>query len=88
MFRLPLKGRRKSYMRDSLVCSDHGIVEFCIEVRGCGTARKIITMDFRKTNFNLIRDLFGRIPWEQVLQGRGVQKGGLIFRDYLHQTQE
>lgn len=46
MFRLPLKSGRKSFTRGSVGCSGHEIVEFFIEVRGSGTARRIITMDF------------------------------------------
>lgn len=88
MFRLPLKGGRKSFMRGSLGSSDDEIIEFCIEVRRSGTARKIITMDFRRATFNLIRDLFGRISWEQALWGIGVQKGGLIFKNHSLQSWE
>lgn len=75
-------------VRGSLGSSDHEIVEFAIREGGSRTASKITILDFLRDNFSLFRDLLGRIPWENALQGRGVQKLGLIFKDCFLQAQE
>ncbi|GAB0206941.1 hypothetical protein GRJ2_003159700 [Grus japonensis] len=47
----------------SLGCSDHEMVEFRI-LRGRSRAiSRITTLDFRRANFGLFKDLLGRIPW-------------------------
>lgn len=57
----------------SLGCRDHEIVELSTELRGSRAVNKIMAMDFRSANSGLFRDILGRIPWEQALQGRGIQ---------------
>ena len=55
-----------------LGCSNHEMVEFRIL---CGRSRAIIrikTLDFRRSNFGLLKDLLGGIPWVRALEGRGV----------------
>ncbi|GAB0209149.1 rapamycin-insensitive companion of mTOR-like [Grus japonensis] len=55
----------------SLGCSDHEMVEFRI-LRGRSRAiSRITTLDFRRGNFGLFKDLLGRIPWVRALEGRG-----------------
>ncbi|KFV08192.1 hypothetical protein N340_06134, partial [Tauraco erythrolophus] len=46
------------------------------------------TLDFRKADFGLFRDLLGRVQWDEALQGRGAQERRLIFKDHLLQAQE
>ncbi|KFV12791.1 hypothetical protein N339_03014, partial [Pterocles gutturalis] len=46
------------------------------------------TLDFRRGHFGLFRDLLGRVPWDEVLEGRGAQESWLIFKDHLLQAQE
>lgn len=46
---------------DSLGCRDHGIGKFSIRSEGSRAASKITTMDFRRANVSLFRDLLGRI---------------------------
>ncbi|GAB0206090.1 hypothetical protein GRJ2_003074600 [Grus japonensis] len=72
----------------SLVCSDHEMVEFRIlrAVRRAYT--KLTTLDFRRADFGLFRDLLGRIPWDKALEGRGTQESWLVFMDHLLQAQE
>ncbi|KFW65086.1 hypothetical protein AS28_14346, partial [Pygoscelis adeliae] len=48
----------------------------------------ITTLDFRRENFGLFKDLLGRVPWDKALKGRGTQETWLIFKDHLLQTQE
>ncbi|GAB0181767.1 hypothetical protein GRJ2_000642000 [Grus japonensis] len=51
-----------------LGCNDHEMVEFRIL---CGRSRaisRITTLDFRRANFGLFKDLLGRIPWVKALE--------------------
>jgi len=57
----------------SLGCSDHEMVEFRILHGGSGAISKIKTLDFKRDNFGLFKDLLGGIPWVRGLKGRGVQ---------------
>ncbi|GAB0181918.1 cAMP-dependent protein kinase inhibitor alpha [Grus japonensis] len=66
-------------LKGSLGCSDHEMVEFEI-LRAARRARsKLTTLDFRRADFGLFRDLLGRIPWDKALEGRGVQVAGLAL---------
>ncbi|KFW60998.1 hypothetical protein AS28_04482, partial [Pygoscelis adeliae] len=49
---------------------------------------KLATLDFRRADLGLFRDLLGRVPWDKALEGRGPQESWLIFRDHLLQAQE
>ncbi|KFV20211.1 hypothetical protein N340_01073, partial [Tauraco erythrolophus] len=46
------------------------------------------TLDFRRADFSLFRDLLGRVQWDEALEGRGAQESWLIFKDHLLQAQE
>ncbi|KFV15062.1 hypothetical protein N340_07525, partial [Tauraco erythrolophus] len=46
------------------------------------------TLDFRRGDFNLFRDLLSRVQWDEALQGRRAQKSWLIFKDHFLQAQE
>ncbi|GAB0203608.1 hypothetical protein GRJ2_002826400 [Grus japonensis] len=60
-------------LKVSLGCSDHEMVEFKI-LRAVRRARsKLTTLDFRRADFGLFRDLLGRILWDKALEGRGAQ---------------
>ncbi|GAB0207839.1 mitochondrial enolase superfamily member 1 [Grus japonensis] len=75
-------------LKGSLGCSDHEMVEFKI-LRAARRARsKLTTLDFRRADFGLFRDLLGRIPWDKALEGRGAQDSWLIFKGHLLQAQE
>jgi len=60
------------------------MVEFKI-LRVCS---KLSTLDFRRVDFGLLRDLLGRIPWDKALEGRGTQEIWSVFKDHLLQAQE
>ncbi|KFQ22176.1 hypothetical protein N332_09245, partial [Mesitornis unicolor] len=45
-------------------------------------------LDFWRADFGLFRDLVGRIPWEAVLKGQGVQEGWALFKKELLKAQE
>ena len=49
---------------------------------------KLTTMDFRRADFGLFRDLLGRVTWDKALEGRGAQESWLIFKDHPLQAQE
>ncbi|KAM6092638.1 uncharacterized protein LJ206_005604 [Theristicus caerulescens] len=74
--------------KGSLGCSDHEIVEFKILRALRRVHSKLNTLDFRRADFGLFRDLFGRVPWDKALEGRGAQESWLIFKDHLLQAQE
>ncbi|KFV98219.1 hypothetical protein N327_09172, partial [Fulmarus glacialis] len=48
----------------------------------------ITTPTFRRTDFGLFRDMFGRVPCDKALEGGGPQESWLIFKDHLLQAQE
>lgn len=75
-------------VRDSFGSSDHELIEFRI-LRGGNRAKSSIpTLDFKRANFGLSKDLLKRIPWGMVLEWRGVQETWLIFKDHLFQSPE
>ena len=75
-------------LKGSLGCSDHEMVEFKI-LRALRRAHsKLTTLDLRRADFGLFRDLLGRVPWDKALEGRGAQESWVIFKDHLLQAQE
>ncbi|KFV18118.1 hypothetical protein N340_13754, partial [Tauraco erythrolophus] len=46
------------------------------------------TLGFRRADIGLFRDLLGRAPRDEALEGRGAQESWLIFKDHLLQAQE
>ncbi|GAB0209359.1 hypothetical protein GRJ2_003401600 [Grus japonensis] len=75
-------------LKGSLGCSDHKMVEFKILRAARRAHSKLTTLDFRRADFGLFRDLLGRIPWDKALDGRGAQDSWLIFKGHLLQAQE
>ncbi|GAB0179998.1 mitochondrial enolase superfamily member 1 [Grus japonensis] len=61
-------------LKSSLGCSDHEVVEFKI-LRAVRRAHsKLATLDFRRADSGLFRDLLGRVPWDKALKGRGPEE--------------
>ncbi|GAB0203482.1 hypothetical protein GRJ2_002813800 [Grus japonensis] len=75
-------------LKGSLGCSDHAMVEFRILRAARKAHSKLTTLDFRRADFGLFRDLLGRIPWDKALEGRGAQDSWLVFKGQLLQAQE
>ncbi|GAB0183676.1 hypothetical protein GRJ2_000832900 [Grus japonensis] len=75
-------------LKGSLVCSDHEMVELKILRAVRRVHSKIISLDFRREDFGLFRDLLGRVPWDKALEGKGAQDSWLVFKDDLLQAQE
>ncbi|KAM9654465.1 uncharacterized protein ACIBXB_005124 [Morphnus guianensis] len=75
-------------LKGSLGCSDHEMVEVKILRAARRVHHKLTTMNFRRAEFDLFRDLLGRVPWDKDLEGRETQESWLIFKDHLFQAQE
>ncbi|PKU33078.1 glycerol kinase [Limosa lapponica baueri] len=75
-------------IRGSLGCSDHEMMEFKTLKAARRAHSKLTTLNFRRADFGLFRDLLGRVPWDKALEGRGAQESWLIFKDHLLKAQE
>jgi len=61
------------------------MVEFRILREGSRAISRIKTLDLRRANFGLFKELLGGIPWARALEGRGLQESWLLFkRHFLH----
>lgn len=58
-------------LKGSLSCSDLEMVEFKILRAVRRAYKKLITLDFRRADLCLFRDLLGRIPCGKALKARG-----------------
>ncbi|GAB0185542.1 hypothetical protein GRJ2_001019500 [Grus japonensis] len=93
MLDLVLNNNKEGLVRDvnlkgSLGCSDHEMVEFKILKAARRAHSKLTTLDFKRTDFGLFRDLLGRVPWDKALEGRGTQDSWLVIKDHLLHDQE
>lgn len=71
-----------------LGCSNHRTVEYKL-LRGINeTKSSITTLDIRRKEFELLRDLLGRIPKEIALEIKGAWENCLIFTAGLLRAQE
>ncbi|GAB0179591.1 hypothetical protein GRJ2_000424400 [Grus japonensis] len=75
-------------LKGSLGCSDDKMVEFRILRAARRVRSKLTTLDFRRADFGLFRDLLGRVRWDKALEGRGAQDSWLIFKGHFHQVRE
>ena len=50
------------------------MVGFRILRAGRGVKSKLTTLDFRRADFGLFKDLLGRVPWDKALEGREAQE--------------
>jgi len=72
----------------SLGCSDHEMVEFRILCGGSRGISRIKTLDFRRANFGLFKELLGGIPWARALEGTGVQECWSLFKHHFLHAQD
>lgn len=42
----------------------------------------VSTLDFKRANFKLLRELVGSIPWELAPMGLGICDSGSLFKDH------
>jgi len=75
-------------VKGSLGCSDHEMVQFKILRAVRWVRSNLATLDFRRADSGLLRDLLGRIPWDKVPEGRGDQERWSVLKDHLLQAQE
>ncbi|PKU38428.1 serine threonine-protein phosphatase 2b catalytic subunit alpha isoform [Limosa lapponica baueri] len=54
-------------LKGSLDCSDHEMVEFKILRAARRAHSKLATLDFRRADFGLFRDLHGRVQSDKAL---------------------
>jgi len=74
-------------VKGSRGCNDHEMVELKILRAARRVHSKLTTLEFRRADFGLCRDLLGKVPWDEALEGRGAREKWLIFRDHLLQAQ-
>ena len=63
-------------------------MEFRILRVGTKIKRKITTLDFRRADFGLFKDLLGRVLWDKALEETSAQGSWLIFKVHLLQAEE
>ena len=68
--------------------SDHEAVKFKIYGDRRKTASKTSTLDMRRADFRLLRELLSKVPWEKAFEGAGVHQYWLLFKYCLQRVQE
>jgi len=79
----------RGVLLDIVLMTKEGLVE---DVKvggslGC-TDHEMVTLDFRRANFGLFKDLLGGIPWVSALEGRGVQESWSLFKNHFLHAQD
>jgi len=64
------------------------MLEFRILCGGSRAISRIKTLDLRRANFGLFKQLLGGFPWVRALKGRGVQKCWSLFKHHFLHAQE
>ena len=75
-------------VRGSLGQSEHEMVEFLILDRVRRGNSKTATLHFQRADFELFRRLVRGVPWESVLESKGVQDGWSLFKKEVVKAQE
>ncbi|XP_075302833.1 uncharacterized protein LOC142365677 isoform X1 [Opisthocomus hoazin] len=70
-----------------LGCSDHEMVDFRILRGGSRAISRIKTLDLKRANCGVFKELVGGIPWARALEGRGVQECWSLFKHHVLHTQ-
>ena len=68
--------------------SDHEMLEFKIFSVMRKKDSRVATLDFRRANFPLFRELFGRVPWDSAVEGLGVDECWSVFKNHLLEAEE
>ncbi|KAK4827172.1 hypothetical protein QYF61_015134 [Mycteria americana] len=68
--------------------SDYEMVEFKIFSVMRKKDSRVATLDFRRGNLKLFRELFSRVPWESAVEGLGVHECWSVFKNHLLEAQE
>jgi len=64
------------------------MVEFRILRGGSSAISRIKTLDLRRANFGLFKELLAEIPWARALEGRGIQECWSLFKRHFLHAQE
>jgi len=64
------------------------MVEFRILRVGSRAISRIKTLDLRRADFGLFKELLAEIPWARALEGRGVQDCWSLFKCHFLHAQE
>uniref|UniRef100_K7EZ11 Endonuclease/exonuclease/phosphatase domain-containing protein n=1 Tax=Pelodiscus sinensis TaxID=13735 RepID=K7EZ11_PELSI len=75
-------------VEDSIGDSDHEIIEFMILRKGRRETSTIEVMDFRKADFDKLRELVGKVPWEARLKGKTTEESWKYFKGTLLRAQK
>lgn len=62
---------------------DDEMLDFIILKGRVKVKSRIITLDFRRADFCLFRELLGRIPLDMALGARGLWESWSLFKDHL-----
>ncbi|GAB0210316.1 mitochondrial enolase superfamily member 1 [Grus japonensis] len=73
---------------DCLGHSDHERVGFKIFSVMRKKDSRVATLDFRRANFKLLRELLIGLSWESAFEGLGVHKCWSVFKNHLLEAQE
>ncbi|CAM2112663.1 unnamed protein product [Caretta caretta] len=65
----------------NLVGSDHEMVEFRLLTQGRKESSRIRTLDFRKADFDSLRELMGRVSLENKMRGKESRNAGCILKN-------
>ena len=72
----------------NLGCSGHTLLEFAVLTDMGQAKNEVRTLNFRKANFQLCKELVNRTPWETALRDKGAAQSWQIFKDAFHRAQE
>ena len=64
-------------------CSDHEMVDSRILHGRNKPIGRTETLDFRRANLDLFKDLLGDILWVSALKGKGAQESWLTFKHHF-----
>lgn len=67
-------------VKGTLGYSDHEMVEFRVLRGGSRMKSEVITLDFRRPDFRLFKNLLVRVPCDTTLEGKGPKKAGEYLR--------
>ncbi|GAB0204051.1 hypothetical protein GRJ2_002870700 [Grus japonensis] len=71
----------------SLGCSDHALVEFTI-LRDMGQVKsRVRTLNFRRANIQLFKELVDETPWETALWDKGAEESWQLYKDIFLRVQ-
>lgn len=75
-------------LRGSHGCNDHELLDFKILRVSKRVCSKLAPLDFKREDFELFRELFGRVTWEKATERRGDHESSLVFKDHLIHAQK